>query len=203
MTMTEQPLTCERVDQGNLDRRYLGGQLPEVEASAFEAHFLGCDRCWNLVKGGVGVRAALRTGGALSAGGRRTWWKPLAVAAGIGLVALGTWQTVVLRDPAPRDAVRGIADSLAVQSGATASGWHAAWPADSTVTQYRVRLFAADGRLLLTRELTDTSLEIAATSVPPADRHAPLFLDVQGFDFMRRPVTRSPLHPLRVPGSAP
>jgi anti-sigma factor RsiW len=50
--MDEQPMTCELVDQRELDRRYLTGQLNDNEASAFEAHYFACDRCWALVKGG-------------------------------------------------------------------------------------------------------------------------------------------------------
>lgn len=201
--MAEQPTTCELVDQHELDRRYLEGRLSDVEADAFEAHYLGCDRCWALVKGGAGVRAALRPRPALAVARRRGWWKPLAVAAGIGLVSLGTWRAMVPRDSAPPEALRGIGDSLLVQGGASPGGWHAAWPVDTTVARYRVRLFATDGRLLFTRDVTDTSLTIPATSVSAGDRHAPVFLDVEGFDVMQRPVTRSRLLPLDAPAAPP
>ncbi len=71
------------------------------------------------------------------------------------------------------------------------------------IAGYRVRLFAADGRLLFTREVTDTSVDISATSLSTADRRAPVYLDVEGFDLMRRPVRRSPLVPLNPPGDLP
>ncbi|MEK6597763.1 MAG: zf-HC2 domain-containing protein [Gemmatimonadota bacterium] len=196
-------MTCELVDQTELDRRYLEGRLTDAEANAFEEHYLGCDRCWGLVKGGAGVRAALHGGGATLASRPRRWWRPLAIAAGLGIVTFGTWQAVTPRDAAKPDAIRGAGDSLAVQSGFSAGAWHIGWPADSAVAWYRVRLFAADGRLLFTREVTDTSLNISATSLSATDRLAPGYLEVEGFDLMRRPVTRSPLLPLNPPGDLP
>lgn len=196
-------MTCELVDQNELDRRYLEGRLSDAEANAFEEHYLGCDRCWELVKGGAGIRAALHRGGAIQAGRPRRWWTPLAIAAGLGIVTFGTWRVVTPRDVATPDAIRGAGDSLAVQSAFSAGAWHAAWPADSAMAWYRVRLFAADGRLLFTREVTDTSLDISAASLSATDRGAPLYLDVQGFDLMRRPVKRSPLLPLNPSGDPP
>mgnify|MGYP001562682957 FL=1 len=201
--MPEQPLTCELVDQNELDCRYLEGRLTEAEANAFEEHYLGCDRCWELIKGGAGVRAALHGGGATLASRPRRWWRPLAIAAGLGIVTFGSWQAVTSRDAAMPDAIRGAGDSLAVQSGFAAGAWRTAWPANSAVAWYRVRLFAADGRLLFTREVTDTSLNISATSLSASDRLAPVYLEVEGFDLMRRPVTRSSLLPLNPPGDLP
>lgn len=196
-------MTCELVDQNELDRRYLEGRLTEAEANAFEEHYLGCDRCWELVRGGAGVRAALHGGGATLASRPRGWWRPLAIAAGLGIVTFGAWQAVTSRDAAMPDAIRGAGDSLAVQSGFAAGAWRTAWPANSAVARYRVRLFAADGRLLFTREVTDTSLDISVTSLSATDRRAPVYLEVEGFDLMRRPVTRSPLLPLNPPGDIP
>ncbi len=201
--MPEQPLTCELVDQNELDCRYLEGRLTEAEANAFEEHYLGCDRCWELIKGGAGVRAALHGGGATLASRPRRWWRPLAIAAGLGIVTFGSWQAVTSRDAAMPDAIRGAGDSLAVQSGFAAGAWRTAWPANSAVAWYRVRLFAADGRLLFTREVTDTSLNISATSLSASDRLAPVYLEVEGFDLMRRPVRRSPLLPLNPPADSP
>ena len=201
--MPDQPMTCELVDQNELDRCYLVGRLSEAEANAFEEHYLGCDRCWELIKGGAGVRAALHGGRATLASRPRRWWRPLAIAAGLGLVTFGTWRVVTPRNAAPPDVIRGAGDSLAVQHSFSTGAWHTAWPADAAVAWYRVRLFAADGRLLFTREVTDTSLNISVTSLSVADRGAPLYLDVEGFDLMRRPVTRSPLLPLNPPGDPP
>jgi len=201
--MTESPMTCERVDQEELDRRYLKGQLSDAEAAAFEAHYFGCERCWALVKAGAGVHAALRPDATVSAVRWRAWRRPLTIAAALGIVAFGTWQAVVSRDTTERDAMRGMADHLAVRTELSAGIWRAAWPADSAVASYRVRFFAADGRLLFTRQVSDTSLEIPADSLSALGVGASLYLDVQGFDALRRPVARSPLIPLSAPVEPP
>ena len=57
--MDEREITCELVDERELDSRYLSGRLTDDEASAFEAHYFGCDRYWALVRGGMGIRAAM------------------------------------------------------------------------------------------------------------------------------------------------
>jgi hypothetical protein len=196
-------MTCERVDQEELDRRYLNGQLSDAEAAAFEAHYFGCDRCWALVKAGAGVRAASKPDATVSAVRWPAWRKPLVIAAGLGIVAFGTWQALVSRDAAERDAMRGTADSLAVRTALSAGVWRAAWPADPAVASYRVRFFAADGRLLFTRQVPDTSLEVPADSLSALGVGAPLYLDVQGFDALQRPVTRSPLIPISAPVEPP
>lgn len=191
MMMDDTRMTCELVDQEELDRRYVEGRLSEAQAAAFEEHFFGCDRCWHLVKGGAGVRAALRPGSAVPALPSRAWWKPLAIAAGIGIIALGTWRMVASRDTIPGDGLRGSGDSLVVGTTFSAGTWHLVWPAVPEATSYRVRVSAPDGRLLFSRETNDTSFNITDDSLPPS-----LYLDVQGFDQLRQPVARSPLLPL-------
>lgn len=201
--MDERPMTCALVDQNELDTRYLAGRLSEAEAAAFEEHYFACDRCWGLVQAGAGVRAALAKGGAVPNVRPRAWWKPLAIAAGLGIAVLGTWRAVATREVPDRDAVRGAGDSLAVRSEVSAGVWRAAWPSVSEAASYRVRFFAADGRLLASRELTDTTLGIPADSLSAIGQGAPLYLDVQGFDMLRRPVARSPLIRLTTLGTRP
>jgi hypothetical protein len=197
--MDERPMTCALVDQNELDTRYLAGRLSEAEATAFEEHYFACDRCWGLVKGGAGVRAGLGRAGTAPTVRSRSWWRPLAIAAGIGVVAFGTWRVVAPRNAALSDATRGVGDSLAVQSELSAGLWRARWPAVPEASSYRVRIFAGGGRLLLTREITGTSLDLPADSLSAAAGGTPLYLDVQGFDLLRRPVARSPLVPLQSP----
>lgn len=199
--MDEPPMTCALVDQNELDTRYLAGRLSEAEAAAFEEHYFACDRCWELVKGGAGVRAALAQAGPARRVSPRAWWKPVALAAGLGIAVLGTWRAVTTREVPDRDAVRGAGDSLAVRSEVSAGVWRAAWPTVSGAASYRVRFFAGDGQLLSSRELTDTSLGIPADSLSAIGQGAPLYLDVQGFDQLRRPVARSPLIPLPALGT--
>lgn len=193
--MTQGPITCEWVDQNDLDRRYVQGQLTEAEAAAFEEHFFGCDRCFQLVKGGAGVRAALRPPAAKPSTRVGSWWKPLAVAAGIGIVALGSWRLYTARGGTAVDGMRGSGDSLAVRTTFITGSWRLAWPAVAEATSYRVRVSASDGQLLFSRETGDTALTIAADSLP-GDAGTALYLDVLGFDQLRQPVARSPLIPL-------
>ncbi len=200
--MSEPPITCEFVDQHELDRRYVAGRLSDAEAAGFEAHFFECDRCFGLVKGGAGIRSALTHRGPLPAARPRARWIPLAIAAGLGLVALGTWRTTgppKLGD----DAIRGADDSLAVRSELSSGVWRVGWPAVVEATSYRVRVFAEGGRLLVTREVTDTSLALSADSLTAAGGAATLYLDVEGFDLLRRPVARSPLIALRTRADPP
>ena len=199
--MDQLPITCELVDQRELNRRYVAGQLDEADAAAYEKHYFGCDRCWNLVKGGAGVRAALVAGGVLPASRRSAWWKPLAIAAGLGVVLLGTWRVVGPRDGADGDAIRGSQDSIAVHSELSAGRWRAEWPSVPGAASYRVRVFTGDGRLFLTRDLSDTTLNLPADSLSTLAPGEALFLDVQGFDQLRRPVARSPLTLLLTPGA--
>ena len=200
--MDQTPITCDLVDQGELDRRYVEGRLAEAEAAAFEEHFFGCDRCWQLVKGGTGVRAALRPERARLVGSRARW-KPLAFAAAIGIVALGIWRFAGPGQTTEPDGIRGTGDSLAVRSGFSAGAWHLAWPAFAQATSYRVRLSAPDGRLLYSRETGDTTLDVAADSLPPAGEYPLLYLDVQAFDELRQPLARSPLIPLSSSATSP
>lgn len=200
--MNQPPMTCELVDQRELDRRYVAGQLNEDEAAAFEAHYFGCDRCWSLVKGGADVRAAFAASGVAPAARPRTWWKPLAIAAGLGLVALGVWRVAGPGVTADRDAIRGDRDSLAVHSELSVGLWRANWPSVLGAASYRVRVFTGDGQLLLTRESADTTVTLSADSLATLGRGGTLYLEVQGFDRLLRPVARSPLVALLPPGTA-
>lgn len=193
--VNQKPLTCEQVDQEELDRRYVHGRLSEAEAAAFEEHFFGCDRCWQLVKGGGAVRAS-RPKDAAPAGRTGSLWKPLALAAGIGLIALGIWEILSTRRTSPDDELRGAADSLVVHTQLTAGTWRLSWSPVEGATSYQVRISGADGTLLDTRQVTDTVLDIPAAQLAPDSTGMPRYLEVQGFDLLRRPVARSPLVPL-------
>lgn len=195
--MDSQPITCELVDERELDRRYVAGRLTDDEAAAFEAHYFSCDRCWGLVKGGAQVRAGEHREAFPAASRSRPWSRTLAIAAGIALVMIGTWRVVGSNAPSGTDVVRGEGDSLAVRSTISAGRWEAAWPSARGQASYRVRIFADDGRLLLTHETKDTTVGLAADSLSVLGRGATLFFEVERLDALRRPVGRSPLVPLR------
>jgi hypothetical protein len=181
-------MTCERVAEEDLDTRYLTGQLSEAEATAFEEHYFGCERCWALVQQGLAAQAAVS-----DEPPRRPLQRPTrprwGLAAGAAVAAgLGIW-LVVAREPVPpADPIRGRA-SIEVRTASDDSFVSAAWSPVTGADIYQVRLFAADGTLLHQRRLADTMISVPLDSVPGAAGGA--FWDVEALDRMRDPVGRS------------
>jgi anti-sigma factor RsiW len=201
--MSENTLTCELVDEGDLDTRYLTGRLSPEESERFEAHFFGCDRCWELVHQGLEIRSALgepavrdsRIGATVSgrAGTRPRWWG-LAAAAGIAAIALGVWRLGYGPDSGrSEDVFRGDVPSLIVTTGAEGARLTAAWPTLGDADVYRVRLYSADGLMAFERETSDTVISVAVDSLPTKAMGGPMFWQVQALDRLRNPVARSDL----------
>ncbi len=209
--MSRNEITCELVDERDLDTRYLAGRLNPEEAEGFEAHFFGCERCWGLVQQGQAVRIALRSDAPVSQlaapGSRhgktgRRWWG-LAAAAAVAAVVLGTWWTGEGSDPAPtEDVFRGGDTVFVVAASAARSTLQAAWPRLENADLYRVRLYAADGTLIAQRELVDTSIVLQRDSIPLPPQ-ASAFWEVQALDPLRRPIGRSEPTRAEPPGSTP
>lgn len=193
-----QPITCALVDERELDRKYVAGQLNDDEAAAFEEHYFACDRCWALVKGGADVRSA-HVGVVSLPRLRRTWMMPLSIAAGIMLVALGTWRVIGSDGVAMPDTIRGIADSIVVSTTTTTAHWEAAWASLPEAASYRIRVFSEDGQVLLTREATDTTVRLTADTLATMARGKPLYMEVQRLDQLQRTTGRSPLIPITPP----
>jgi hypothetical protein len=201
--MMDQPLlTCELVDQRELDRRYVAGELEEEEAAAFEEHFFGCDRCWGLVRAGAGVRAAPARRVPAAAPARRAWWKPLALAAGLGVLAFGASRLADPGNTVDPNALRGGEDGVAVAIQLSGGRWQVAWSPVPGAASYRVRVFTEAGGLVITRELGDTALKLPADSLTALAQGGVLYLEVQGADALRRQLARSPLTPLLPPGAS-
>jgi hypothetical protein len=159
------PLTCEQVDQEDLDTRYLRGELQSAHAEAFEAHYFGCDRCWKLVQQGNQVRAA---GSRPVPRSNRILWIA-AAAAFAAVIGAGLWRELQRPGPAgePIDSLRsGRGEFAAPIVGAGTDRVTLTWQAVPEAASYRVRVFGGDGALLLQREVVDTSLAIAKDSVP-------------------------------------
>lgn len=199
--MNQPPITCELVDERELDRLYVAGKLSDEEAAAFEQHYFGCDRCWALVKGGSDVRAAHARGATVVTPWRRTWMMPLTIAAGIMLAAIGTWRFVGPNGNPIQDAVRGGSDSIAVKTTTSAGRWQAAWPSVPGAVLFRIRIYSDDGRLLLTRETNDTVVQLSTDSLATLGEGRALYLDVQQMDQLQQPVGRSALIPIPRPGA--
>lgn len=199
--MSTNGITCELVDERDLDTRYLAGRLNPEEAEGFEAHFFGCERCWALVQQGLEVRSALAPDARASHAQheasvplriRRGWWG-LAAAAVLAVVMLGTWWTG--QQPgsgAVEDVLRGGEVPFPVTASVSETALQAAWPRVANADLYRVRLYAADGTLAAQRELVDTSIVLRRDSIP-LPRQANAFWEVQALDHLRQPVARSNL----------
>jgi putative zinc finger protein len=209
MPMDEPQITCELVDERDLDIRYLAGRLSEEEASAFEAHYFECERCWALVKEGAAVASANPGPSAnqpapapatpvIPLPRRRAGsWVPIAVAASLAIAAVFAWRAIESRRTGGGTAVRGVADSLTVRATTGAAGWQAAWAPAAGAASYRLRLYDADGRMLLERDRADTTATLAADSLAALQRGAPIYFEVEALDALRRPLVRTPLTRLR------
>lgn len=100
---------------------YLDGELASVDAHELEAHLAQCPECARFRAGRLELRAAIAAGvprfqasdvlrqrvrAALNTAARarspyrlnlRTWWRPLALAASLAVVALGSWTLALQR----------------------------------------------------------------------------------------------------------
>ena len=174
MTMASADLTCSEVEREELDLKYLRGQLSQERAEAFEAHYFGCESCWELVHRGAELRAsrAVRPRRRLALP-----WTLLAAAVLVGAVGLGLWRS---RDggiaPGP-DSERGDpGTALVVRASADSASLSLAWNPVADAAGYRVRLFLQDGTLLTEREGTDTSLVLARADLNAPGRYLWLVL---------------------------
>lgn len=211
-------IDCSRVVERDLAGRYVAGRLDPDEAWSFEAHYFECDDCWARVERATEIRAAFAAeasehgegepGGPGDRAGRagdpgpagpelgraRRWLRWGVPAAAAALLA-----TVLLRGggdaPGPRpdgQTLRGGATVVSVVSSVRGESAVASWEPVDDAELYRVRLHAADGTLVLTREVSDTSMAIPADSLPPGES----FWRVDALDALREVVGRSRLVPV-------
>lgn len=210
--MSHPPIDCTRGDRDELVARYLGGAMSGPEAEAFEEHFFGCEGCWAAVRRGVEVRAAFEEPAgetSLASGSptpvvplvrRHAWW-PLAAAAAMLIAAVTSWRAVASHRPdtARLDEERG-AGAPAVQVRADSGALTVVWSPVRGATGYRVRLFTADGDVLLDREVADTVLASPA-AVPTAPPGTRVFWEVDALNGVRDVIARSALTAARVPAA--
>jgi hypothetical protein len=89
---------CALVDRERLMVSYLAGKLSAADAEVFEAHYFGCDQCWEELQDGLAIRAAMaqakpRTAPSVAVATKATRqpsWRWLAAAAAVVLAA-GIW----------------------------------------------------------------------------------------------------------------
>jgi hypothetical protein len=211
-------ITCTRVEEEDLDARYLAGTLSEEEAEAFEEHYFGCDRCWSTVQLGLDVRAASgarteRKGEApaltVARGAtdrpaplaRRRWW-PLAMAASIAVLAVGVWQWGDRPTVGPTgDALRGPADSIHAVATVRGRTLLIGWQRTPSADRYGVRLQKADATIVVERIVGDTSFAIPRDSLSGVADRERVFWEVRALDALRRTIARSRLLPTEIPAS--
>jgi hypothetical protein len=200
--MNDALITCEIVDEQDLDTRYLAGTLSEAGAEAFEAHYFGCDRCWALVRRGQEAKAALAAPpGTLTiarppAVRARPW---LAVAASLAVLAAGlqTWRAIAgNRHQPPDDTVRGTADSLSLEVEFRGDTLLARWSRLPGATTYDARFYTNDGAVMFERELAETTLVLPPDVLKVGTA---VLMQVQAWDDLRQLRGRSVLQPVSRP----
>jgi hypothetical protein len=212
--MNEPEQTCPIAD-ADTDTRYLAGSLTDAEAEAFEEHYFECDTCWKAVQRGAEIRSALsqsprivekRTTPAVLRQPikRRTWWPALAAAAVI-VVAVGLWKfplatqrsAAVTESGQTAEPTRGTVEEPSISTTASGHTLTASWPHTPQARTYRVRLIAEDGRLLLERELADTSIVIPLEAVSGSNPEIPIYWKVEGLNDLRVVISNYALTPAR------
>jgi hypothetical protein len=243
--MADQALDCSKVEEQELEARYIQGALSDEEAEAVEAHYFGCDRCWNSLQQSLELHAALAgdagsasvpgaPGGApappntlsLARGGASRpaagvsgvgapgrvpgrplwasrWWPAVAAAAVILTVGTYRWQHGGGATTSVADVERGVSAELPVHPSAPADSLRASWSRVPGAEQYRVRLFTADGTLLLDRQVVDTSVSVGRAVLPAGTPPGGAFWSVQAVDATRQSLARSRLTPAIPPAPSP
>ena len=204
--MKSDGITCADTDEGELEARYAAGLLAHDEAEAFEEHYFACDRCWTMVQRTVEIRAvegrAAPAPIARSAPVRRNARAPrwLALAAAAAIIIAGTWRIDAWRRPgAETIAMRGPVDSLHVVTQTRGMTLIASWARAAEASSYRVRLYSESGTVLHHREVTDTTITLAAASLPRIAPGTILYWEVQAITRTRQVVARSGLRAVRFP----
>ena len=210
-------VTCTRVEEEDLDARYLAGTLSEEEAEAFEEHYFGCDRCWTSVQTGLDVRAAnapttdeprvrtpaltIERGSQTRAAGlARRPWLPVAIAASVAIIAVGVWRSGRIDPVTPGgDGLRGATDSVHAVAFARGDTLFVGWTPTPSADLYGVRLQKSDATVILERMVTDTSLAVPRDSLSGVTNGERVYWEVRALDALRRTIARSRLVPTQVP----
>lgn len=205
--MRSSKFTCEDTDERDLEARYAAAKLSSDDAEAFEEHFFACDRCWSLVQRAVEIRAA-QTRAARARPPRSPAWRSNRVSrwltlAAAAIIVAGIWRAGALRGPGSETvAMRSPTDSLHVVTGTRGATLIASWARAIEASSYRVRLYSASGTLLHQRDLTDTTIAVAASSLPKTLPGTDLYWEIQAINRSRQVVARSGLRAVRFPRPA-
>lgn len=123
------------------------------------------------------------------------WWPAAAAAAVVLMIGTWRWQRGTGESAGPIDAERGTAADLRVRPIAGPDSLGVTWSPVRGAEQYRVRLFTANGTLLVDREVPDTSVSVGRQALSSATLPGNAFWSVEAVDATRRSLARSRLTP--------
>jgi Putative zinc-finger len=198
--MSAQEIDCAYVDQHDLPASYLAGTLPDGEAAALEAHYLGCEKCFHDIERIGEVRVALRKPFLVRTPSlRHDFVTPLAAAAVVAILAIGLGR--LSQAPGATSSSTELrattAQRLDIRVQADEAGQVTLrWPARAGIYQYRVRIFRSDSVLVFERETAKNGVVLDIASFPDMPAGTSLLVRVEGLDDLRQVVAKSELRPL-------
>jgi len=180
---------CPNKGDRDLAVRYLEGRLAEDEAEAFETHYFGCETCWEEVRRGSELRAALGRPAVVPATLRTAWgWRLFAAAAAIlAIAAIGLWKLERPRaTPPSQPTLRGAAtDLLQVRGEPLPDGRiKISWDAHPEAQVYIVEVLRSDGVTVLKTQTRDPSTLLERTALPQLPRGMSFSVRVHALDPM-------------------
>jgi hypothetical protein len=166
-----EPLNCEAVRAADMIDRYAAGTLPEAEAEAFEAHYLGCSDCWGELQAALELRRTLspsapgETFSATKKRGQAVW---IGIAAAVLLaVSVSVWRAAQ-ESPADDVVTRGPTNELTVTATWRDDGsLSITWTPAPSATLYHVRVRGGSG-VSLNRQTASLALQVTSPELGEA-----------------------------------
>ena len=158
-------IDCAYVDQHDVATLYLGRKLSESEAADFEAHYMGCEKCWNAIEQVGEIR---RAGNRLflerPAVPRRDLLAPLAAAAVVAVLAIGL--NHLFESPGEQPSRSRLFRSSATSgfeitvTYSSKTQFVLEWPPHPKARSYVVEIFRPDGVPILRTETPENTLAL-------------------------------------------
>lgn len=200
-------LDCAEVEKRDLVALYLAGGLSDTDADAFEAHFMGCERCSAELDDAGAIRSAFGkpvleppAEGSLGRASGRDLWTLLAAAAAVAMIGLGLRQMARMPSPETSETpvLRGeTADSLDLSVTPGSDGdVLLEWPAHPKAQTYRVDVLRTDGIRVLRSETPDNRIELSSGALPPTPLGVSFLVRIEAFGPLGNLVARSDAIPL-------
>lgn len=195
---------CPHGDESFVVADYLAGRLSEADASAFEEHAFGCDRCIAELERATELRAALDADNVRTRGERpRSMpWPAFALAAAL-VLGVGLWMARPLLAPEP--AYRAGDDAApTLDLAVTRIGERIAlsWEPVPGADLYEVRVFTAAGDPVHAQRSEKTSMQLFPADWQEDAAADRLHVQVIAFDELRQAIARSELETLKLGGGS-